>query len=188
MMRAALLGLCLILPAPVLACACCADPGHRSHSNQVFDDTAGLMAALGRAERAHLYMTACGPDCVTGVEQPEDHYEITASANGRRLTLELRGAETSGSLDLLLPTTMNLTKIDLTPEPRLTTSLHTEFYFSVGVVGTGAFQTDVPVLGTLVLSGQGNHCMLLDQASHWTLNVEGEDSKFRLFGPLKDTD
>ena len=139
---------------------------------------------MSRADRAHVFMTACGNDCVTGIKTPEESYDLRSVSEDRVLHLSLSGVENSGTLSLALPLTYRLFKVDTAPEPRLMASLYTEFRIGVVVNGTGAFQTERPTLGELVLSGISNHCMLLDQASHWTLSVESGETGFRLYGPL----
>ncbi|NNE79149.1 MAG: hypothetical protein HKN18_02655 [Silicimonas sp.] len=186
MIRIAVIAALTVCPAPLLACACCADPGHRSEITMAVDNLDELAASIGRARIANLYTSACGFDCVQGVTNPEDSYVVTHSADGNTISLTLTGEESSGALTLTLPAVVTLTKADLLPEPGPTTVLYTEYFMDVSIAGSGAFATPHIIPGQLILSGRGNHCTDPSMISHWSLLVATGPANYTLFGALSE--
>ncbi len=185
MIRAAAL-LLMLAPGSAVACACCADPGERSTITHAIQHAGDLHAAMARASKAHLFTTACGMDCIEGIANPDDLYQVTATGKAAELTLALVGPQGAGTLHLSLPGTFTSFKVDLEPEITPLTTLYVERRFAVGVTGTGAFATEWPLVGELVLSGFGNHCEDASESTHWSLDIDQVNARFRLFGNLTE--
>ena len=186
MIRAGLLALLFALPGPLFACACCAEAGERSTITHAIQHAGNLHDAMARAKDAHLFTTACGMECVKGISPPDDQYEVSIGGEGAELTLGLQGATGSGEITLSLPGTFTQFKVDPKPEPAPNTTLYIERRFAVGLVGSGTFTTDWPLVGELVLSGFGNHCEDVSQSTHWSLDVDQIGARYRLFGAFAD--
>ena len=182
----ALAALALLLPGQALACACCAEPGERSTITHAIQHAGDVGAAMARAGQAHLFTTACGYECVEGIVDPDDLYDLKVDNAAGDVVISLTGASGTGELHLALPATFTQFKVDLEPEIAPMTALYVERRFTVGVTGHGAFKTDWPLVGELVLSGFGNHCQDALESTHWTLGVDQVGARYRLFGRFPD--
>ncbi|MBY6162722.1 hypothetical protein KUV73_17680 [Mameliella alba] len=189
-LRVPLLIGCLVgvIATKAWSCACCTDPGVRlTSSGPISAYEAGELAMLQPAARAGLYMSACGADCVQGVQDPASAYGVVFTLGEAFWTLDLKaeGTEATGTLRLTLPSSMDRRAVDPRPDPDgvMPVLLH-EWRLVLPVAATGAFAAADGATGELILSGEGNHCVMADSFTHWSLSVTAPEVSFRLFGRL----
>lgn len=182
LMFALLLG----LPAsPALACACCAEKGERvtqSFARGDYEDEE--LSQLGDLGTAQVFTTACGLECVVGIDGEAYEYAVALSLeNGEAL---LRMSDGSGALRVALPPEIMSFAVDTDP---LSDANHVVLYRELRMVGpvsgTGVFVAADGAQAEIILAGEGNQCWSAADFSHWLLDVRGERAEFRLFGGLK---
>ncbi len=171
------------LPSAALACACCADPGTRFEDRvELSDWVISEIQAVTATGAARMYQTACGMDCVAGINDPRESYPVQFAADEDALELRFDGA---GSLRLGWPETYTWFGADADlSDSAGPTWLYTELRLRGSVSGTGDFAETAAVPAELVLSGTGNLCVGAASFQNWTLSVAGEGVSYRLFGTL----
>ncbi len=176
------------------ACACCAERGERFE--QRFEMPQYLLEEFGAltvSSAAQVFITACGEECVKGVDVSEvEASRLELSQRGRWLALtffEERGAQ-KGVLTFKLPEDYEVFGVDLAPLSQANSvALYKEMRFRGKLMGNGAFDFPAgPQTAELVLSGYGNMCHSLADMEIWNLTVTSEKTDFRLFGGLKEHD
>lgn len=93
----------------------------------------------------------------------------------------------SGTLALRLPQRVIEFAVDPAPEPPprpVRVRLYKEWRLETTVLGKGIFaqRDNTPKKARLILQGTGNRCAIVEQISHWTLDVSDTGAKFRFFG------
>lgn len=172
-----------ILPGAAFACACCADPGTRFEQDVTRGNwEVGEISRLEPTSPARLYLTACGMECVVGIEDPQPTYPVAfdVSENGVTFTL----GQGDGALTFPWPDAYTWFGADTALTGEGETSLYTELRFRGTVAGTGRFANEGPTEAELVLSGQGNRCITAQSFDAWSLTVYDETTQYRLFGTL----
>lgn len=172
-----------IAPGAALACACCADPGARfeqevARGNWEVEE----IARLAPTSPARLYLTACGMECVVGIDEPRPSYPVAFEVTGRAMTFEL--GEGDGTLTFPWPGDYTWFGADTALSGEGVTRLYTELRFRGSVTGTGDFAGDGPAEAELVLSGRGNRCITARSFEGWSLTVYDDKAQYRLFGTL----
>lgn len=176
-----------LAPAAALACACCADPGAR------FEQVAGLgdweisqIAALSARGPARLYVSACGMECVAGIDTPRDSYDVEMRADENGLTFKMSTGKTArGQIVFAWPDAYTWFGTDTNLDARDgAAELYTELRFVGSVTGSGDFAGDGPSRAELVFSGSGNTCITTRSFDGWMLSVRDERADYRLFGAV----
>ena len=179
----------LVSATPALSCACCAEPGERSLYTSSIDDW--ILEDLGRlrpASTAHLFLTACGFECVSGITNLQDTYTIDPDETLMPLQIGFTdGANGKGAITLQLPFEFEQFSVDVAPDPTVSTpTLFKEWRLQVTATGSGMFSgglsTDTPA--HLIFQGEGNACGQPEDFTHWRLDVKGPSAEFTLFGEL----
>ena len=178
------------MPLPAWACACCADPGDRLTGTQPLEGyLLGLLRDLRFGPKAAVHMTSCGAECVRGIADVTDTYDLSvvpSAEPGQTWTLSLTDPATNaaGTLRFSMPDTAAGTSLDPDPDAgELTTILYKEIRIDTLIRGEGIFQTGIAQMA-LILHGRGNHCDDRSDFTHWTLDATGPSAEFRLFGRL----
>jgi hypothetical protein len=186
----------LTLPAFVLACACCAEPGSyflTTRKPSTYD--IGLLKEMDFGRDAQLYMTEAGFDMIKGLgdieNESDDAFNLVDSFTGNLWKIEIRtkGGK-RGVLTLPLPAQMVTFKVDIHDEPADKPngpSLYKEFRFKGSVSGgTGIFRSSIakPATYFLVFQGRGNGCDNASDFTHWRLEIDGARAKYAFFGDL----
>ncbi|WP_422028726.1 hypothetical protein [Roseovarius sp.] len=172
-----------LLPGAAFACACCADPGTRFEQDVVRGNwEVKEISRLAPTSPARLYLTACGMECVKGVENPQPTYPVTFEASENGMVFEL--GEGDGTLTFPWPDAYTWFGADTALTGEGQTALYTELRFRGSVAGTGDFANGGATEAELVLSGQGNRCITARSFDAWSLTVYDDTTQYRLFGTL----
>ena len=171
----------LLIPGHALACACCADPGERFEYQVSFGEyERGELASLQADGPAFVFQTACGTDCIQGIDALQDEYDVSINVEESDLVF---GIEGHGELTFEMPDTFTYYGVDLSPtEDAQPTVLYTEMRFRSRVITSGDFSSGRSA--ELVISGEGNICISAQAMEHWRLSVSGDGVNYRLFGEL----
>jgi len=174
------------LPGTALACACCADPGTRFQDEvELGEWEISEIARLAPMGPANLYQTACGLDCVEGIENPQTTYDVSIGTTDDGITFTLGdGSGPGGDLHFTWPDSYTWFGVDTSFAAEGDTQIYTELRFRGTVAATGNFAQNGPLQAELVFSGFGNMCISTQSFSGWTLNVSDEAAQFRLFGTV----
>lgn len=174
-----------------IACACCADPGYREHVLlPLLPYEFTVLSELEPDRSGNLYMTACGEDCITGINWSFSTPETEFNVSGRRITIVLNPSSAARTvLEAQAPEEMIYRAIDPKPGDNSTTVwLETEFLIPLQLYGSGPGWTGGTdaISAELIFYGGGNVCPNFDMVDHWLLDVGGpeQSAKFRLFGKL----
>jgi len=183
MLRPVVLAILLSLCAEtVLACACCADRADRlseQMERQAYDD--GEFARLRSIGPAWVHTTACGFDCVKGLEVGRHTYDLNLTIREGVLYLE----NAIGVISLPLTGEFDHFAVDTDPfADGVDARLYREFRFAGEIEGSGMFSQTDGAKARLVLVGEGNSCWSAGDLRHWSLDLTGEKVDFRLFGQL----
>ncbi len=169
------------------ACACCAEHGDRFVSTDERTDWDNdILGAVGLSGTAQLYQTACGDECIVGIENPANTYALVFERDGDDWTLVFIGPR-NGTIAFTLPRRMTQFAVDPTPDAARTMgALYREWRLTMAVRGTGAFAAGLaePATATLILHGTGNACPDAGDFTNWTLDVDGPKADFRFFGTI----
>lgn len=176
--------LCLLMPVQALACACCAERGTReTHllSLEAFEQSE--FARLQADSEAWVFQTACGLECVKGIETPQDSYDVTLGFSPGQVVFDMG---THGALVFEMPGTYLRSDVDTSPSATASApAVYTELRMVGVVTGSQDFAGVGPNQAVLVLSGFGNMCLSADSLRHWSLEVRDEEIAFQLFGALQ---
>ena len=184
----------MAVPGPVLACACCADPGARvERTVRMTQDDVGAFAARKAGAVAHVMLTACGLDCVKGVSAPREAYAVELAVSEAGIEFDLSDVSATyrdiyrGTVGFDWPAHFTYYAVDSAPDPdRETTVLYTEIRMRGEAYGDGDFETRGLMAAELVFSGLGNMCFDAGALTHWRLNVTGDGYDLRLYGTLEE--
>lgn len=196
---------CLLwLPNPVLACACCAEPGEYSiRTAKPSTYELGLMKEIVFSSVSRLYLTTAGFEMIKGLVEIEREsgsdefiqtggaFDLVNSFTGKLWEFEMRSiGGKRGVLTLPMPTQMVTFKVDIHDEddnrPNGPT-LYKEFRFKGNVSGgTGIFRSSVALPSTyfLVFQGRGNGCDNASDFTHWRLEISGARAQYAFYGGL----
>lgn len=176
------------LPGAALARACTADRGERlQHQVALKAWEIEELARLTPSTPARLFLTDCGMDCVRGIDDPQEDYEVRITVSQERVTFALSdaGGRARGGLVFAMPETYTYFAADTDPAGAAThRRLYNELRLTGTVGGSGDFAAAGPAAAELVFSGFGGGCVLARAFQTWTLSVSGDGAAFRLFGGL----
>ena len=174
---------------PAYSCACCADPAERHIGNIPLQDY--LIADLKRLSfgpKAALYSNTCGLECVWGIENPQDLYQMSSHLSQGVWTLDMSSGDgPNGAISFDLPAEVFEFFVDTTPDIGIrATPLYKELRLSVRAQGTGIFATGLAGQpeAQLILQGAGNHCTAAEDFTHWQFRVKSKAASFVLYGSL----
>lgn len=169
------------LPGAALACACCAEKGTWFDERMALGDYEREELAKLRAEGpAILFLTACGMECIQGIEDPKDNYAVEMSLSDDALTFLLGD---HGDVRFSLPDSYEFFAVDTDPtKDGSAPKVYTEVRLDGTVTGRGDFEGEADA--QLILSGPGNMCISARNLAHWRLSVIGEGLDYRLLGAL----
>ena len=172
-----------LLPGAAFACACCADPGTRFEQDVARGNwEVKEISRLAPTSPARLYLTACGMECVEGIEDPRPTYPVAFDVSDNGIAFSF--GEGDGTLIFPWPADYRWFGADTALSGEGETALYTELRFRGSVAGTGDFANEGPTEAELVLSGQGNRCITARSFDGWSLTVYDETTQYRLFGTL----
>ena len=193
----------LSLPASILACACCTEPGLYSiKTGKPSTYELGLMKEIEFNNVAKLYLTEAGFDMMKGLGEIETEsgsdqfiqsggaFNLVNSFTGKQWKFELRSpAGKRGILTLPMPTSMVTFKADIHDEEDRPNgpNLYKEFRFKGNVSGgTGIFRLSMvrPSTYFLVFQGRGNGCDNAEDFTHWRLEINGRQAQYAFYGKL----
>lgn len=171
-----------LLPGGALACACCAEHGERHlYALELGDWEASELGQLGAATEARLFVTNCGLDCVSGIDDPKLSYPVEIEIDAAEARFDFGAA---GELRFEMPRAYTRFAVDTDPTAEGGQApLYTEMWLSGTVSGTGDFAAGGGA-GDLVLSGTGNLCFDAARLTHWRLDVTAAGVSYRLYGAL----
>lgn len=194
--------ICLLsVPANLLACACCAEPGTYFISTSKPDEyKLGLLGEMKFDKTAVLYTDARGFEDFLGLDplkkefasddlEGVDQFDLVNSFASKmwKFTLKSKGGK-SGMLTLPVPAQMVSFKVDIHDgEPNTETSLYKEFRFKGTVAGgTGIFKAGIisPTTYFLVFQGRGNNCDNSFDFTHWHLEINGKKANYSFYGKM----
>lgn len=188
----------LSLSGSALACACCAERGHRSVMVDGLDDyQLGLLKDMKMADTANLYIDEAGFETIRGLSELDKEYndgglekiDLVSSYlnNTWKITIKTPAGKT-GTLTLPRPAKVTVFKVDQFEKTEGDPILYKEFVFS-GIVGTGtgAFKAGIvrPTRFTLVFMGKGNMCDNAEDFTNWRLDINGAKARYAFFGKMK---
>jgi hypothetical protein len=186
MIRGLIISLLLLafLTGSAWACACCADRGVRNTLHMSFTPfEVEELARLEAGSDAILYQTACGLDCVSGIQEPQHSYELYLDFAPGQVVFDMGPR---GAMVFEMPNDYVRSDVDTDPTaPGADPLVYTELPM-VGVIsGSGDFADVGPNQAVLVVSGFGNLCLMADALEHWSLQVSEDQVNFQLFGALQ---
>ena len=180
---------CLLLFAQqAVACACCAEEGHRSFSQlKIGEGATQYIQDLTENGPAWFVTGSCGTDCITGVLDPLFEYQPQLLITDEQIAIALSDidGELRGTLVMELPD--QLTQFAVDPEPRFNGAndfVFLEARMDVSLTGTGDFSMIKNEVAEFILSGFGNNCANAGSFDSWAIQVENEKAQFRLIGGL----
>ena len=181
--------LLLMLPGAALACACCAEKGERFERQIDFDYAViNQLATLEPVQPARLFLTACGMECVVGVVDPQEAYDVVIAVGEAGVEFDFSDTEGRyrGTIGMNWPAPFTLTGVDTDPtgeghDP----ALYLELQMRGKSYGTGDFATIQLAETELVFSGHGNMCFDPGLLDNWVLTVRDEGVDLRLFGAVE---
>lgn len=188
----------LSLSDSALACACCAERGHRSTVVGKLDNyTLGLLKDMKMADSTVLYTEAPGFELIKGLAELDKEYNagelekidlVSSYLNDTwKVTIKTPAGKT-GTLTLPRPATATVFKVDLFETTEGEPGVYKEFIFN-GIVGagTGAFKAGIvrPTKFSLIFMGKGNMCDNSEDFTNWRLEVKGAKADYAFFGKMK---
>lgn len=179
-----------LVPARVLACACCADDGEYGISfSKPSAYQLGLLEQIRFGETATVFTNAAGFDAVRGLSQPKESYSLKGALSGSFWQLVFRDGGRAGTLSLPLPARMLRYRADIHDGQTGGAGgplLYKEWRFEGQVSGSGFFRAGItaPTKYFLVLQGRGNNCDNAEDFTHWRLEVTGRRAAYAFFGEL----
>ena len=179
--------LAVSLPGAALACACCADKGSRFEHQVELGEWELSELALLKTDTANLYLSACGLECVAGIDNPRWRYGANMSISESSVQIDLsdEAGQARGSISFEMPETYNYFAVDPNPGATLgNPELYTELRLRGTVSGSGDFGGHSGVEAELVFSGYGNQCVSAGTFDGWSLTVSGAATQYRLFGGM----
>ena len=178
------------VPAPALACACCADSGFRYESRSAitaYEKT--QLAQLAFAATAHVYRSDAD-DSAKGLGSDASDLRLEHTRKGASWTFKLTDAHgKTGTLAFQLPKNMERFAVDPqdgTNSPGGGPILYKEWKLSAPVTGTGFLRAGAGKGASvkLVLQGHGNACDDATMYTHFMLVVSGPRAEYTLYGGL----
>lgn len=180
---AALAAAAQLAAAPVFACACCADPGQRSEWQMDMDNhDREFRAELKATGPVRVFMTACGEECVGGIDGVVDEYAGAVTFDGAGFSITL--ADGSGAISMAYPAEFTWFAVDPGPVLEAHGQLYSELRHDGTVAATGRFRAADGAPARLVIAGVSNACYTAGQYGRWSLDVHHGAADFRLFGDL----
>jgi hypothetical protein len=185
-----LIGLCLVLTAPVpaRACACCSHQGQRNVNIETLDETKrAVLEELRFADKAELFLGEADADSAEGIANASSRYALKAEWRDSGIVFSLTGAEGgAGTLGLDLPDKISVFEIDPRNQPDLGTGppLYKEWKLTGKAKASGAFSAGNGHTLTLIVQGGGNSCTSASDFGYWTLVMQGPKASYSLFGDL----
>ena len=187
MNRVAILTLPFLLASqPIWACACCADPGFRAETTfQTEDWIADEISRVLVGKTAHLYQDACGLECVQGISDPHESYDVSLSVSDSLWEMKFSSPNGhSGKLRWTTPDTLIFFRADTSPRAGSgDATLYAEVRMNIEVAGSGNF-TQSLMPAELTFTGESNVCLDASRLRHWHLKVRTDDARFHFFGQL----
>lgn len=173
-----------LAPAPVDACACCSDPGERTEWTTDMDGfDRSFLAELRPTGPVRVYMTACGEECVGGIEGVEDEYQAKVAFDEAGFSIALDDG--SGTVSMPYPATFTWFAVDPGPALDAFGQLYSELRHDGTIAATGRFRAADGAPARLVIAGTSNACYSAGQYGRWSLDVHHGAVDFRLFGDLE---
>ena len=173
------------LPTAALACACCADAGARFQDQvELGEWEISEISRLAPVGPAQLYQSACGLDCVGGIENPQTTYDVDIKVTENGMAFTLGGATGRGAAWYSPGRTIIRGS---GPIPIWTGKAAHSLYRTAVSRHRGRdrrFRPGWSIAAELVLSGFGNMCITAQSFSGWTLSVADETAQYRLFGQI----
>lgn len=172
---------------PAFSCACCAEPAERHIGSFALDEyLISELKALNFNSSAMVYTNACGFECVRGIENPQDQYQIKAGITDTTWQLDFSTPEgENGTLSFALPAEVFEFFVDRSPHiGDGGVYLYKELRLSVQPHGTGIFAAGLAggAQAELILQGEGNLCTAAQDFTNWQLRVDGETARFAFYG------
>ena len=181
--------LILILPIDALACACCAERGHRSEQKIEFKDYLRSEVELLSLRTARLYTDAGYPENIKGIDTESDQFSVSGSFSKDYWTFSLVDeAKKAGMLNLSVPEKVRMFMVD--PEPnkeRPGVLLYKEMSFTGSVKSASGFAKkgeSKDLKYELVLQGKGNICTAAQQFSSYFLTISGANADYKFYGKI----
>lgn len=179
----------LLLPAELLACACCAEHGHYRLSYSEPDEYAMNILKELRFSSPNLYMTAAGEEGVEGLKAIAESYKADGMLADKTWKFNFTDSENrTGMLNLPMPEKMVQYEVDIREDENISAgspNLYKEWRFKANVKDkTGIFQSNEKVEYFLVLQGRGNACTFAEDFKNWRLEITGKNTDFAFFGKI----
>lgn len=179
----------LLLPAELLACACCAERGHYRLSYSSPDEYAMNIIKQLNFSNPELYMTAAGEEGVEGLKAIAESYKANGMLTNNSWKFNFTDSENrTGTLNLPLPDKMVQYEVDIHDggdSGAGSPNLYKEWRFKAVVKDkTGIFQNPNKVEYFLVLQGRGNACTMAEDFKNWRLEITGKNTEYAFFGDL----
>ena len=179
------------LPAPVLACACCSDPGaYRISFHEPSEYELSLLQEIRFGKTANLYETDADiEEDALGLGSLPGLYSASGMLSSKVWKLALRNGTKSGTLSLPLPDKMLSYVADIR-DGKISAGggplLYKEWRFEGQLSGTGLFKVNNvgPNKYFLVLQGRGNMCDNSGDFKNWRLEISGAGSRYAFYGRL----
>lgn len=191
----------LFVPAEVLACACCAEPGTYlvSTARPVAYDLE-VLGEMKFGKAATLFMTEAEFDDIRGLqsiknelsaEEWDGNLGVVVAFSKRVWSFEIvTPSGRKGILKLPLPPQMAKFKVDIHDGQTYGAggpNLYKEFRFKGSVAsGTGFFRDGLtaPASYFLVFQGRGNMCDNAGDFTDWRLEIDGRRARYAFLGKM----
>ncbi|PYS71895.1 MAG: hypothetical protein DMF69_09110 [Acidobacteria bacterium] len=183
--------LLLLVPASVLACACCSNEGEYYRGlDRIESFQVDLMKEMRFGDKAFLFTSEFDIEDVSkGISKPTDTYALTGSLVNNMWKLIFRDGSNSGIISLPLPLRMEMFKADIHDRQQAPGGgplLYKEWRFEGRFTGTGIFKPGM-FAGTrysLILQGRGNSCDNSEDFKAWRLVVKGKNADYAFYGEM----
>ena len=188
----AIVGLLLIFPVNVLACACCSERDYYFSGPTDLEEYPLSQLKRMRFDRtANLFFSEAGiEEHSKGIEYVRENYSISNSLLNKVWKFALRSGTHSGELGLGLPEKLWDHSVDI-HDNKISAGggplLYKEWRFEGDFIrGTGIFKAGFasPAKYRLILQGRGNACDNAEDFTNWRLEVRGATADYAFYGKL----
>lgn len=183
----------VILPAQILACACCAERGdYYLRESVAAEYQSAEINRIGLAS-ALLHTDAGYPETIVGISPLGDSFSVRGTLTGKAFRFEFTDDQSRKAvLTLTRPEKIEVFGVDQDPlSESNTVILYKEIRFKSKVASATGFLNKGIDAGTrysLILQGRGNHCTSAEDFSSYILQVKGKNASYSFFGKLKSSE
>lgn len=173
-----------LMAAQAFASACAVDSGVRIENLEEAAFHLPEDEPIKVKGEAYLYLSACGFECVLGIENPQESYPYELMLSAKEGVLDFGDA---GIIRFETPYEIEVLIADRAFDPNGASAVFRELRIDILGQGTGSFGKALERYHSarLILSGKGGACPDISAYSHWRFDVIGEIADYAIYGEMK---